>query len=420
MNGYLDRTILHVDIDGFHANVECSRDPSIRDKPVAVSGDWTRRKGVITARNMLAKYRGVNAGQCTKEALEICPELIIKQRNPQLYKEYSNEIFHNTLTKYSDFVEVCSEDEAWLDITTLTRNPYEARKIAKEFQADIKETTGLTCSVGIADNKIYSKIGSDLRKPAACTIITPENYKELVWTLPCDKLLYINTKTKRRLGYAKIHTIGDVANAPEGLLECLFDKWGWYMQRFANGNVRSPVKHKNYIRPNKSIGRHETTIRDMVTIEDVRKVLYARAEELAYLLRQQRSKCRTVQVTIRENNLKSCARQGKLEMPSFVTGHIAEKAIEIFQIRYNFTTPLRSIGITACDLIPENESIQMDLFYDMDEYDRQERLERSIDRLRDIHGFDVVRRAIVYADKDLTFGSPDNYSLHLTGDYNLI
>jgi DNA polymerase-4 len=388
---------------------------------VAVSGDRTRRQGIIMARNMLAKYSGVNTGESTVSALEKCPGLIVLPPSRKTYIDYAYDTFLQ-YTEYSDYVQMVTDDdacdEACIDVTKIARDEQDGRQIAHEIRAKMKERLAITCSVGVSDNIIFAKIASDLRKPDSCTVITRDTYQDIIWKLPSDKLWGVNKPTKRILEYAKIYTIGDIANAPAGLLEKLFGKFGGYMHRYANGEDTSPVKHKDYVRPNKSLGSNETTPRDMETIDDVKRVVYMRSEIVASKLRRHHLKCRTVKLTIRENDLKYYDRQGKLEMPTFVSGQIAEKAMEIFQTRYNFTKPLRSIGVRACDLIPENEAIQTNLFFDMERYEKEERLERTIDNIRAVHGYDIIHHALIYADRDLTYVPPEyDRSLFLAGGW---
>ena len=251
-------------------------------------------------------------------------------------------------------------------------------------------------------------------------MVTRDTFRDIIWKLPSDKMVGVNRPTKRILEYAKIHTIGDIAAAPAGLLEKLFGKWGGYMHRYANGDDNTPVKHKDYIRPHKSLGSNETTPRDMETLDDVKRVVYMRSEIVATKLRQHRLKCRTVKLTIRENDLRYCDRQGKLEMPTFVSGQIADKAMEVFRTRYNFTKPLRSIGVRAADLIPENEAIQSNLFFDMEQYEKEERLEQAIDKIRAVYGYNIIHHAVIYEDRALTYVPPEyDRSLFLAGDLNI-
>jgi DNA polymerase-4 len=204
-----------------------------------------------------------------------------------------------------------------------------------------------------------------------------------------------------------ISTIGHVANSSVELLEKVFGKVGRYLHRYANGEENSSVKHKDYVEPPKTIGSIETTPRDMKTIDDVRRVIYALSENVASRLREQNYKCRTVKVYIREYDLKYCDRQGKLETPSYITNNIAEKALEIFNTRYKFTKPLRSIGVRACDLVPANVSIQTSLFDDTSLDEKREKVAKTMDTLRTIYGYDIIQRGVVLEDRKLTYVPAD-------------
>jgi DNA polymerase-4 len=235
-----------------------------------------------------------------------------------------------------------------------------------------------------------------------------------VWKLPAEDLLFINRGTMRVLNQAGIKTIGEVANAPVEFLEKVFGKIGTYLHKYANGEDDSTVKHKDYSPIVKSIGNNETTYRDMETPDDVWRVINMLADSVASRLRAQHFKCRTVKLYIREYDLKFCDRQGKLERPSFLAKDIAAKAMDIFQTRYNFTKPLRSIGVRACDLLPDNIHIQLSLFDDAEQDKKAEAIEKTIDEIRYEYGYDSIKRGIVLMDPKLTYVPKDyNRSLYL-------
>jgi len=192
-------------------------------------------------------------------------------------------------------------------------------------------------------------------------------------------------------------------------LEKIFGKIGLYLYKYAHGYENSAVKHKDYVEPPKTIGNIETTYRDMKTVEDVRRVVYTLSDNVASRLRENHYKCRTVKIYIREFDLKSCDRQSKLETPSYYINDIAEKAMEIFHTRYNFTKPLRSIGVRAADLMPDNIEIQSSLFDDTEQMAKTDKVEKTIDELRMMFGYDVIHRGIVLEDRKLTY-IPSDYN----------
>ena len=411
----MSRVILHSDVDGFYAAVECLYKPQIRSSPVAVCGDKELRHGIVLAKNQIAKYKGIKTGETIGDAKEKCPALITVPPRMDMYYKFSGwarEIYE----EYADNIEAFGLDEEWIEITNLVRDEYDGRLVANEIRRKMKEQLGITCSIGISFNKVFSKLATDLRKGDASTIITRENYKDIVWKLPADNLLGVNRGTKKILNAIGMTTIGDIAKTPVELLVDIFGKIGLYLHKYANGDENSAVKHKSYVEPPKTVGRIETTYRDMKTIDDVRRVVYALSDSVASLLRQQNYMCQTVKIYIRDFELKSCDRQGKLNSPSFFANDIATKAMDIFHRQYHFTKPLRSIGVRACDLVSDDAAFQSSLFYDIEQYDRTETLEKTINDLRLMFGYDIIKRGVVMEDSKLTYIPPDyNRSTYRVG-----
>lgn len=404
----MNRIIAHADLNNFYANVECLYNPKIRKFPVAVCGDKELRHGIVLAKNQIAKMRGIKTAETIGTALEKCPDLVIVPPHMELYHKFS-ELSREIYAEYADNIESFGPDENWLEITNIARDKYDARMIADEIRTKIKEQLGITCSIGISFNKVYSKLASDLRKPDATTVITEENYKDIVWGLPADCLLGVNRGTMKIFNLMGIATIGDIVKTPIELLKKIFGKWGWYLYRYASGEENSSVKHKDYVEPPKSIGNIETTPRDMTNDDDVKRVIYMLSESVSSRLREQKYKCRTVKIYIREYDLKYCDRQGKLETPSYITNNIAEKALEIFHTRYSFTKPLRSIGVRACDLVPDNIGIQSSFFDDTIQDEKREKVANMMDILRNMYGYEVIQRGVVLEDSKLTY-IPSDYN----------
>ena len=402
----MSRVILHLDFNSHYTAVEMLYNPALRALPVAVSGKRELRHGIIVSVNMLAKQYGVKVGNTVGEALQKCPHLTLIPIQQALYDQFppwAREIYE----EYSDYIESYGPDGTWLDITNLVRDEYDGQSVADEIRFRIKESLGITVSVGVSFNKTISKMGSDLRKPDATTVISRAKFKEIVWPLPAEKLLGVGAKINRILYAMGITDIGNIAKAPVELFEDIFGKNGRTLHKYASGEENSPVKHKDYVEPIKSIGHIHTTYRDMNTIEDVKHEIYSLSEKAAWRMRENKSKCRTVQVYIREYDLKSCVRQGKLETPSFITNDIAERALEIFRKQYKFTKPLRSIGVGVDDLVSDSVGIQGSLFDDTEWEIKMEKVAHTMDILRNMYGYDIINRAVVRADRKLTDVPPE-------------
>lgn len=396
----MDRVVLHSDLNSFYASVECLYNPLIRDKPVAVGGSVEHRHGIILTKNIIAKGCGVKTGEAIWQAKQKCPELVVVPPNYSLYLRFSKEA-REIYKSYTDLIESFGIDEAWLDVTESAKLFGTGEKIADEIRARIREELGITASVGVSYNKIFAKLGSDIKKPDATTVITRDNFRSIVWSLPAKELLYVGSSTYRKLIKIGILTIGDLANAPLPLLKGLLGKWGEYLWMFANGYDDSPVVKLDHTGIIKGIGNSMTTPRDLENDEDVRIMFYVLGESVAERLRRHNFKGRTVQIHIRDNELRSIERQAKLKADTYVSGEIAGKAFEIFNANWKWEKPIRSIGVRVTDLVTADGHTQLSLLDDENRRLKQEQLEYSIDDIRRRFGHYSVQRAVLLTDEKL-------------------
>ena len=300
---------------------------------------------------------------------------------------------------------------AYCDLTGSVALLGDGVQIAGAIRKRLREELGITGSVGVSFNKIFAKLGSDMKKPDATTVITEENFRSLVWPLPVEELLYVGRSTKIKLNNRAIFTIGDLARRDVHLLKLSLGVWGETLHTFANGLDTAPVAIAGEESFVKSVGNSTTTPRDLVNFEDVKMIVYVLAESVAARLRRHGLKCRTVAVHIRNNELYSFERQSKLPVPSFLARDIAGKALEIFRQNYTWDRPIRSLGVRGADLVSADGSFQLDLF----ERDatEQEELERTVDRLRERFGPYCVRRCALLQDGRLTgFNPKDDHVIH--------
>ncbi len=237
----MERVILHSDLNSFYASVECLYNPEIRDKPVAVGGSVEHRHGIILTANPLAKkFYGLKVGEAIWQAKQKCPNLVVVPPNYSLYIRFSKEV-REIYKNYTDLIESFGIDEAWLDVTESTKLFGTGEKIANEIRSRIRAELGITASIGVSYNKIFAKLGSDIKKPDATTVITQDNFMDVAWPLPVNDLLYVGRSTFKKLVNVGILTIGDLANSPLTFLKKLLGKWGEYLWTFANGYDSSPV-----------------------------------------------------------------------------------------------------------------------------------------------------------------------------------
>lgn len=394
------QTILHSDLNNFYASVECLRNPEIRNFPVVVVGSKEDRHGIVLAKNMIAKGFGVKTGDVYWEAKQKCGGTLIEvQADFSTYINVSREV-RKIYEDYADRIEAYGIDECWLDVSSSLKLFGNGREIAETIRERIKKEIGLTVSIGVSWNKIFAKLGSDMKKPDAVTEITPENYKLKVWTLPVEDLLYVGKATQQKLNRMGIKTIGDLAQADEQTLVNLLGKWGSYLHTFANGKDESPVTKIGEEESIKSIGNSLTVYRDLMDENDVEPVIYLLADSVSARMREAGlTKARTVHIYARANNLVGYQKQGKLSRPSGSIQDVAKTAFKLFKEVYPWEKPVRSLGISVSGFLFGNE--QLDLFGDLEKDEKQKRLDNAIDKLRAKYGNNIIQAAIVYNDPKL-------------------
>ncbi len=406
MNEYSNRVVLHCDLNNFYASVECLLNPSIKDKAVIVCGDIDARHGVVLAKNQIAKKAGIKTGMVVWQARELVPELVCVKARFDKYLEYSRRV-REIYAKYTDQIENFGIDESWLDVTHSQALFGNGETIANKIREEVKQKIGLTISVGVSFNKIFAKLGSDLKKPDAVTVINQQNFKDVVWPLSASELLYVGKATANKLARMGINTIGDLANASETMLVKQLGKWGTYLQIFAQGLDATPVSKMGEASVIKSVGNSTTAPRDLKTEQDVSLVFSVLADSVATRLREQNLKATVVSIWVRNNKLKSWSYQGTLSRPSFLANEFLEKAKQLFK-KHEFNEPLRSLGLNVSGLVfCENlEREQLDFFTDEKKRAKSENIERAVDNIRKKYGHGAIITSNLLLDNELTFFNP--------------
>lgn len=389
------RVVLHSDLNNFYASVECHHRPEVRGKPVVVGGDEEQRHGIVLAKNYIARATGIKTGETLWQAREKCPGLVVLPPNYPLYLRYAK-FARQIYSDFTDQIEPFGLDEAWLDVSGEN-----GVSVANEIRKRITRELGVTASVGVSYNKIFAKLGSDIKKPDATTVISRDNYKTVAWPLPVEELLYVGSATKRKLNKFDITTIGQLANSSEGFLHGLLGKVGNVLYSFANGLDQSPVMRMGEESQIKGIGNSTTTSRDLTCDEDVKIIFYVLSESVCARMREHGFLARTVVISIRDNELFRFERQTKLGRSSCISGEIAATAMQLFRQHYSWPKPIRSIGVRCTDLLPSDMPLQLSLFEDETKRQKQEVLDRTVDSIRNRFGHFCIQRASVLADRPL-------------------
>ena len=388
-----DRVIFHCDLNCFFASVELLDKPALREVPVAVCGDPASRHGIILAKNEPAKRRGVQTAETVWQAKQKCPNLILLPPHHGLYAQYSRRI--NTIYgQYTDLVEPFGIDESWLDVTgSLHLFGGDARQLADDIRARLRQEVGLTISVGVSFNKVFAKLGSDYKKPDATTVISRENWRDIVWPLPVGDLLFVGRAAQRTLGQYGVETIGQLAACKPEMLEQLMGKMGAQLYRYANGLDDAPVRPQHQREPVKSVGNSTTFPENLTRWEEIRSGLQLLSDSVAGRLRKEGLYCGGVAVAVKDAQFRTVSRQMRLGTPTHLMRDIFEAAQELTRRIWKTPTPVRLLSVTALYITDSADSYQqLDLLAgDAPLRDqRQEQLESAMDAIRGKYGRDAI------------------------------
>lgn len=345
------KDILLCDLNNFYASCEMAEDETIRDKPVAVSGRLEERKGVVIAKNYMAKSYGVDVGDLVYEAMQKCPNLVIKNVNFELYNHYSK-LVRDIYLKYTDKVEPFSIDECWLDVTNskIFGNAFE---IATKIKEEVKKLN-LTMSIGISYNKTFSKIASEFKKPDAISVVTKEKFKELIWKLDISKMFGVGKRLEEKLNKYNINTIGDLANVDLNFISKLLGKVGRDLKNYASGkDFREVELYEKYIQP-KSVGNSTTFYRDLIKKEDIILGFTIIVESVINrMIKHNLLGAKTMTVFAKDKELNKFSKQVSFPYYTRNSNVIIKKAVNTFYEFYNLNS-VRLLGISLYNFTTNN------------------------------------------------------------------
>ena len=387
----MDRVILHCDMNGFFASVELLDYPQLKDKPMAVCGSPENRHGIILAKNEIAKKYGVVTAETLWQARKKCPDLQVVPPHHDKYKHYSRMI-NDIYLRFTDMVEPFSVDESWLDVTASRQLFGTGREIADTLRQTVKKELGLTLSAGVSFNKIFAKMGSDYKKPDATTVITRENFMNILWPLDIREMFFVGKATADKLNEYGIRTIGELALADRQMVMAMLGRQGGVIHDYANGLDTTPVLRFDQLEKVKSIGNGTTFRRNLQEEKDIRTAVTGLSDTVAARLRSHKMKAFGVKVDIKDPDLKVISRQQQLDNPANITDIIADTAMSIIRKSWKMRDPIRMLTITAINLCDENQAQQLSLFADENVLaEKGEKVERAMDDIRKKFGTDAIK-----------------------------
>ncbi len=411
-----DRIIFHADCNNFFASCECLERPDLRLVPMAVAGDPESRKGIVVAKNELAKKAGVKTTDTVYQAQRKCPGIVFLPPRHHFYSEISKRV-NAIYLEYTNLVEPASIDESYIDMTsTVTALRTTSVALADELRRRMREEIGITISVGVSFCKVLAKMGSDYKKPDATTLITRENFKDLLWPLPVGELFMAGKAAVATMNKKYIRTIGDLARQTPEAMHNLLGKHGDLLWRYANGIDDEPVHEYGTEREIKSVSRGRTFKRDLVTEGEIKTAITVLADEVARALRRHKLKGEVISIQIRRPDMVDISRQMKVGHHTYLQLEIQELAMELVRANWTIGAPIRAITVGVSKLDPADQVVEQVSLFDLAaiptekqgkrgraDREKQEKLEGLMDELRKKHG-----------EGSITLGYQENEEIGLT------
>lgn len=396
----MKRVILHCDCNSFFASVETVLHPEYKNVPMAVCGSEADRRGIVLAKNELAKKYNISTAETVHSAKKKCPSLVIAEPHHDKYVEFSRRV-NAIYSRYTDMVEPFGIDESWLDVTASRKLFGSGLEIAERIRKEVKEEIGITVSIGVSYNKVFAKLGSDYKKPDAITVIDEKNFRDIVYPLPVADLLFVGKKTADALQSFGVRTIGDLANTSRELLSLRFGKMGEMLSVYANGLDESPVASERD--EAKSVSNGFTFRRNLTNPEEYRAGIEYLSESIGHRLRENGQLCTTVSVTVKDEYLRTIQRQRPQDPPSDVAKEIAATAYEILLDEWMSGKPIRMITVHASNLVKRDMLAQQLSFFEdksSKQHEKNEKVENAIDKIRQKYGSESILNGSVF-DSDI-------------------
>lgn len=384
------RIILHCDVNNFFASVECALNPSLKDLPLAVTGEKSKRNGIVLAKNNIAKMCGVQTGDVIFKAKQKCPDLVCVRPHHDVYEKYSKKI-RKIYEEYTDRVEPFGIDECWLDITDTLKFFGTPLEIANTLRKRIKEEIGVTISVGISFSKIFAKLGSDMKKPDAVTQIPFSTFKKQTYHLPLNSIIGIGKKLEIKLNKMNIYTLGDLANYDTKIIKAKFGVVGESLQKKLQGFDDNEIASAFDVKQVKSIGNGTTTIVDIKNMAEMKSVVMFLCDEIATRLRKKNLVGSTIHISLRTNELTWTSKSHTINNLTNTAKDIYNESIKMIEKMWDNFTLIRSVRISLSNLQDETAINQLNFF---DKKNNKKQLNKAIDKIREKYGYESIQPLI--------------------------
>ena len=396
----MEQIIFHIDVNNAFLSwsaidlLQHGFKKDIRNSYAVIGGDETKRRGIVLAKSMLAKKRGIVTGESLYEARRKCSWVEVYSPNYHFYQEKSNQLF-TLLSAYTDDIEVASIDECYLDYGKIKHIHGDEVTFAYALKDRIKKELGFTVNIGIARNKLCAKMASDFTKPDKVHTLYPDEIEAKMWPLPISELYGVGKKSTVKLIQLGIHTIGDLAQFDHDKLYKYFKNQAIRMIESANGIHNEPVISVEGAP--KGISNETTLSYDVTNKEELHKYIMSLTENVCIRLRQQKKYAYVVAIIIKDKFFKRKTHQKKLINPTNLTSEITAIAINVFDEMWH-EEGVRLIGVRVDNLVDEQKH-QVSLFENLEERDCNHELEKTMDELKEKYGYKIIKKASLIDSK---------------------
>ena len=385
----MKRIILHCDLNNFYASVECVKNPKLKGKCVAVCGSEDDRHGIVLAKSQPAKILGVKTGDTIIEARRKCGNLIVVRPDFDAYYDYSEKV-KSIYSRYTDLIEPFGMDECWLDVSGSVNLFGDGFTIAEEIRESVRKETGLTISVGVSFNKVFAKLGSDMKKPDATTVISKENYKEKVWSLNANEMIFVGRRTFKTLQKYGIITIGDIATTQPEFMKKILGKNGFDLWLYANGLDLSPVSHIDSKPVPQSVSRGITCMESLLSVCEAERVIAELSVKVSKNLRCEHLLATGVQLAIKEDTLTVQQYSDNLEFPTHNAKEIYETAQKLLYKKHIWKRNIRALTVRTYNLVKEENFQQLHIDFDIDTHEKVCVVDNTLNGIRKKLGNDKI------------------------------
>lgn len=360
----------------------------IRNIESIIGGDESNRHGIVLAKSIVAKKRGVRTAETIKDAKRKCKDLKVYPPNYELYRKMSDAFF-NLVKNYTPDIEKLSIDECFMDYTKV-RNLYgDPIKFAYKLKNEIKKTLGFTVNIGIANNKLCAKMASDFLKPDRVHTLFKNEVESKMYPLAIEELYGVGKSTSKKLRELNINTIGDLANSDENFLYKYFKNQASRLIRSAKGIDDSVIViHTPEV---ECISNSTTTSYNLNSLDEINKFLYPLVEKVSISLRKKNKYASLVSVMLKDKYFKSYSHQRKLKNPTSNTAEIFRVAKELVSELWN-EEGIRLVGVSISKF-SNSLNHQMSLFEDIKNVENSNELDKVLDKLKETYGSNIINIA---------------------------